>query len=475
MALLSKSKYLLGIQCPKYLWIACHQPEKIPPYDEETKHRFSQGYEVESYAKKSFPDGIDIPTDDFKASLINSRKSLDLKKPLFEAAFSDGEIYSRTDVLDPQGDEWDLIEIKSGASVKDINVQDVAFQKHVFEKCGLKIRKCFVMHVNSKYVRNGEIDPTQLITKEDVTARVDLIDVKFNVEKLIKVMNSDVCPEIKIGPQCADPYGCPLEDHCWGFLPESSIFEFYNIRKRKAFQWLDEGHMSLLDVPLELLDDKQGIQHKCEGENVVHVDKKGIKGFLDTLQEPIFYMDFETFMSAIPLFDGIRPYQQIPFQFSVHVEDKHHSFLFKDASDPRLEFLKSLKNVLGTSGTIVTYNKSFEIRMLREMATIYPEYSEWVESVVKRIVDLADPFKKFYYYNPKQKGKYSLKKVLPAITGKDYSALDIAGGNMAIISYLSAVYGDGYDKEKIFSDLEKYCSLDTEGMVWIVRELRELT
>ena len=224
--------------------------------------------------------------------------------------------------------------------------------------------------------------------------------------------------------------------------------------------------------PLQIhsISDKQGIQHACEQKNEVYIHQEGLKHFLNTLKGTLYYLDFETFSTAVPLLDGTKPYQQIPFQFSLHVNGEHHEFL-GDKLDCRLEFLKELKKVLGSTGTIVTYNQSFEIGRLRELGAAFPEYKDWVESVVVRIVDLIVPFRQFHYYNPKQKGSCGLKKVLPAITGKDYSHLEINDGGTASLSYLNMIYNNGPD---VRNNLLKYCELDTEGMVWIVDELRGL-
>ncbi|MBT4805634.1 DUF2779 domain-containing protein [Candidatus Woesearchaeota archaeon] len=475
MTLLSKSKYLNGLQCLKYFWVSLHEKDRLPEHDLATQHLFDQGHKVGHLAKKLYPEGIDIPEADFKKNLEKTKEVLGLGKPLFEPAFMVGNLYSRADILIPVGDEWDILEVKSGTSIKDINIHDVSFQKHVYEKAGLKIRKCFLAHINNKFVKNGEIDPNQILTKEDITSQVEefIVGIEERIENMINVMKSDLCPDVNISLDCADPYDCPLEDECWGFLPSSSVFDLYNIRKKKAFQWLDDGMQLLTDVPIDLLNDKQGIQHACEKNETVHVNKQELKKFLGSLKEPVNYLDFETFMSAVPVLDGTRPYQQVSFQWSLHVSGKHYEFLASSKDDPREEFLKTLKEVLGDKGTILTYNQSFEIRMLREMALVFPAYKDWVESVVSRVVDLIVPFKTFSYYNPKQKGKCGLKSVLPAIVGKNpYADLNINDGSLALISYLKMTYEDGPD---VRADLLKYCELDTEGMIWIVDGLKELT
>ncbi len=175
MPLLTKSRYLIGLQCPKYLWISLHEPENIPEVDMSAQHRFDQGHIVGQLAKRLFPDGIDIPEEDFKENIAKTKEFLKLGEPLFEAAFQVGNIYSRADILVPVGKKWDIIEVKSGTKVKEVNIHDVSFQKHVYEESGLKIRKCFLLHVNNEFVKNGEINPEEFFTKEDITEEVEAI------------------------------------------------------------------------------------------------------------------------------------------------------------------------------------------------------------------------------------------------------------------------------------------------------------
>jgi hypothetical protein len=283
---------------------------------------------------------------------------------------------------------------------------------------------------------------------------------------MIGVMKTDLCPKVNISKHCSDPYDCPLQDLCWGFLPSSSVFDLYR-GGVKCFKLLDEGVTALKDIPHGYkLSDKQGIQHQCEIENEVHVDVENLRKFLNRLDGTVNYLDFETFMTAVPLLDGVRPYQMVPFQWSLHVDGSHYEFL----GDSREEFLASLKKVIGP-GPVVVYNQSFEIGRLRELALEFPAYKEWVEDVISRVVDLYEVFKNFYYYNPKQKGSASLKAVVPAVLGRDpYADLGINKGGMALISYLKMMKG-GKDCR---AELLAYCKMDTEAMVWVVEEMRNL-
>ena len=221
------------------------------------------------------------------------------------------------------------------------------------------------------------------------------------------------------------------------------------------------------------LNDKQGIQRDCDLHNKTHINKEEIKRFIEKLEYPLYYLDFETFSSAIPSLNGTRPYQQIPFQFSLHIDNgksiKHIEFLAEDLDD-RKKLLQKLIDNLGTEGSILVYFKSFEINRLKELAKAFPENKEWVENILKRVVDLIEPFQNFHYYNPKQKGSCSIKSVLPVLVDKSYKGMNISNGEEASISFLKQ-----REDAQVRKDLLKYCELDTEAMLLIVKELEKLT
>ncbi len=480
--LLSKSKYLAGLQCPSLLCVKINDKASIPAPDETAKHRFEEGYLVEKQAKKLFPGAVVLP-EGFIENLTATKEALEQRKPLLEAAIKINNLYSRTDILNPVGaGKWDIIEVKSGTKVKDVNLHDVSFQRHCWELAGLRIRKCFVMHVDNSYVRKGAIDPKKLMMQVDITDKVSEVSegISERIDDMFKVINADR-PKSKLGQHCKNPYDCPLKAECWGELPKNSVTQLYRGGK-KCFELLDRGIMIMPEIPSDFkLTVNQEVQHWCAMNKQTHLNVNGLKKFLGRLKYPLYYLDFETFNSALPLFDGVKPYQQIPFQFSLHIvqEDgsiEHISFLHEGKSDPRPKFMKALKKVLGSEGSIVVYNESFEKRILKEGAEELKEYSEWVDSLIPRFVDLIVPFKKFWYYDCSQKGSASLKKVLPAVTGKSYEGLEIDNGGLASLSFAKVTYGSVSDavRLKVRKDLEKYCCLDTEGMIWIVDALKEL-
>ena len=484
--MLSKSKYLAGLQCPRYLWVQVHEPERIPETDAVTQYVFDQGHLVGEYAKKLFPGGIDIPNDDFMDNIRKTKALLAERRPLFEAGILCGNIYSRLDILNPVNeDEWDIIEIKSGTSVKEVYIDDVSFQKFCCEKADLKIRTCRLGFINNQYVKNGEIDPKGLFTLEDISAKVEEASdgIEERVSNLLETISQGACPEVAIGQHCLAPYECALRGECWGFLPEYSIFDLRG-GKITQFSLFERGMLSITDIPDDVpLSRQQQIQRECVMTGKVHVEKNEIRRFLSRLEYPLHYLDFETFGPAIPLYDGTRPYQNIPFQFSLHVveseasEPVHHSFLAEGREDPRPPVLRELRRLLGSEGSIIAYNAGFEEGVLTELVEAFPDYTDWLEGISTRMVDLLYPFTNFHYYNASQKDTASLKKVLPAVTGESYEGMDIGAGMDASVAYGRIVCGNPTEEEiaKVRADLLKYCKLDTEGMTWIIDKLRELS
>jgi hypothetical protein len=452
-----------------------------------------QGRQVGELARSRYPGGVLLPPGQPIENDRRSRKLLDDRVPLFEAGFihPNGTCYARADVLLPVGeDEWNVVEVKSSVSVKEDYLHDVAFQRYCYAGAGLRIRKCSVLLINADYERSGEVDPAQLFREEDVTDAVKqvAVTVQPNVEALLKFADSDVCPEFRRGERFhKDQAGVHADDSIWKEHPASDILDLYG-GGEKVFQLLEAGIYRIRDIPKTVvLTAKQRIQHAARTTNGIHLDRKKLATFLGSLRYPLHFLDFETIYPAIPIFDGTRAYQQVPFQFSVHVvqspghKPRHHSFLSLEPTDPREELLESLRGVIGPEGHIVAYNQSFEKSRLEELARLFPAHAKWVRDAKDRFVDLWIPFRDFDYYNPAQGGSASLKAVLPAITGHGYGGLTISGGSQASLAYLRAAFGTGDGKkaspkevEEIRTALERYCGQDTEGMVWIVEKLEDL-
>jgi len=480
---ISKSKYLNGLQCKKLLWYIYNEPEAIPEPDDATQAIFDQGHLVGDYAKKLFSNGVEVDhSGSFESGLQSTKELISKRVPIFEAALTYKQCYARADILEPvDKDKWDLIEVKSSTDLKDVNYHDIGFQYYLYTGAGLKINKCYLMCIDNAYVRKGDIEPYKLLKKIDVTEEVKATyskTIENNIEEMIKAISADTYMDIGIGSHCNNPYDCLLIDKCWSFLPERNVFLLYS-NNRLPMTLMKEGIIELTQIPESYeLNEKHQIQVDCEKTGKPYINKEKIKEFLNKIQYPAYYMDFETCGSVIPLFDGSSPYQQIPFQFSVHVvkekgaKPEHFSFLADGTNDPRPEFMKKLKDVIGTKGSIIAYNAGFEMGILKKCTVLLPQYKSCVESIEERIIDLLKPFSSFAYYHPKQDGSCSLKKVLPALTGKSYDDMEIGDGGTASAEYCRVTFTENnQDKVKVRRLLEEYCGLDTMGMVDIVEKL----
>jgi hypothetical protein len=483
---LSKTKYLNGLKCKKLLWYIYNEPTAVPDPDEATQAVFAQGHLVGDYAKKLFPKGVEVDhTGSFEEGFRSTRELISKRVPIFEAALTYKRCYARADILEPVGkNKWNLIEVKSSTDLKDVNYHDIGFQYYLYSGAGLKIDKCYLMCIDNTYIRKGEIEPHKLLKKIDVTDEIKSTyskTIEYNVTEMVNAIKAETFIEIGVGSHCNDPYECPLIDKCWSFLPERNVFLLYK-NKKLPMNLIQDGILELTEIPEKYkLSEKNQIQVDCEKTGKPHIDKEKIKEFLSTIQYPAYYMDFETCFSAIPMFDGSRPYEQIPFQFSVHVvtekgaEPEHFSFLADGTNDPRPEFMAKLKEVMGTKGSVIAFNAGFEIGILKKCAEVLPKYNKWVDSIEERIIDLLQPFRSFAYYHPKQDGSCSLKQVLPVLTGKSYDDMEIGDGGTASAEYYRVTFtDDNKDKKKVRKLLEEYCGLDTMGMVYIVEKLYSL-
>jgi hypothetical protein len=474
---ISKSQYLKGIQCPKALWFYRHRPDLKPEISEAQQHLFDTGHEVGGLAKQYFNGGVEIEVEYYEIDKAISstedaiRQGKDI---IFEAtALSSDGAYSRIDVLKKVNGSkaWDLIEVKASTGVRDYHLDDITFQRYAFFNSGYNIKKSVLMHINNQYVRSGELNVNELFTLADCTAIVQekITEISGNLNNLIQVVNSGTEPIIDIGDHCNCPFACDYIHHCWQHVPEYSVYNVFGGRKRDAF--LLNNIVEITDIPDDIdTTERQYIDIQSFKENQVYIKKDAIRAFLDTLIYPLYYLDYETIFPAVPLFDNTRPYQQIPFQYSLHIQEKkggdlkHIEFLHTDAGDPRSSFIRSLIENCGEKGSVIVYNQSFEAGINNQLSVDFPEYSARIDGITERVVDLLVPFRSRWLYHPDMKGSASLKSVLPAFVPElSYDNLVIGDGGTASLLYLSCITENVSEKERIqiFQDLKDYCYQDT--------------
>jgi hypothetical protein len=490
---LSKSSFAAGLQCQKRLWIEKRNRELVPQPSAARQAVFDQGHEVGTWSHRLFPDGILLSGElDFKAHIQASRDALLARRPLFEPAFAIPGAYARADILTPVGtNEWDLLEVKSASNVwensgkvKAVYLQDVAFQLYVYRAAGVKIRDAFLVFLNRDYVRRGDIELEQLFRQQCVTQEAEALlpMVSSQLLALSEVLQMPAIPGTSIGPHCSSPYECGLVSHCWKSVPMDSVFTLTRGGDR-TWKWWNSGVTRIVDLPIEETYSRtQTIQIAAERSREVYLDAPAIRHFLQGLRYPLHFLDFETIMPGVPMFNGCRPYGQVPFQFSLHVqqapdgEASHIDFLADASGDPRPHFLLALKKCLGQEGSIVAYNSSFERSRMKELGEIWPEDAEWLEAIQFRCVeaDLLKPFRDFSAYHPDQRGSASIKAVLPAFTELGYGDLEYKEGGTASNQFLRLLKGTVPEPEiaALRQNLSLYCERDTWAMVTLVKRLR---
>lgn len=489
---LSKSDFLLFMKHPAWLWLKKFQPDVLPPIDANTQALFDMGFRFEAYAEQLFSDGQRVTGDYFEKDRVTARLLATGAQTLFQAKFTAPDNTAcLTDVMvRVGGDEFDVYEIKVSTKAKPEHIWDLAFQKAVIEKCGYRVRKTAVVHVNGQYVRKGEVDVMALTAITDVTDEVNatMPALQPKIKDAFDVILSSERPDIS--PRYASYGGfydwMPIYKKLVGDFPADSAYTIARLNQ-PLFTTLEErGIKKLQDIPAEIISTlapAQQMQIAATKSGKVRIDAAAIAKFMQTIQFPLYFLDYETSSDAVPMFDGTKPYQQIPIQYSLHILDapggelRHAEFLWTDSTNPMPALIAQLKNDIGPTGSVAVWYKAFECGRHTEMAEMFPEHAEFLLDLNKRVVDLIDPFQQQLYVDARFNGSASIKNVLPVLAPDlSYKELGIQDGGSAQNSYMRAVFGDlpANEKQKIFDDLLVYCALDTLAMVRIYEVLRDV-
>ena len=489
--MLTKSDFTRFIQCKKYLWLYKNRKDLLPDeVDKNLQKIFDEGYKIETYAYKLFPEGQDAQVEEFKESIFKTTKLVEEKaSTIFQPTFSAKNLFCRCDILKlaDNGGSYDIYEVKSSTSVKDINIYDMAFQKICLEGAGLKVGKLFIYYTNNKYVRSGEIEPNKLLELEDVTDQVKYLEeeTRLRIEKALEIMKEKDEPDQRMLKQCDKPNQCTFLDYCWKDIPKKSIYSIAGrLNEKKLNMLLDQGIMEIKDIPEDVVTSKAGLIHwNVEKTGKVHLEKDNIGDELEKLEYPLYFLDYETFASGVPLFDGYRPHQRMTYQYSLHIQGKegeklkHYEYLARGFQDPSPGLAQELSKLIGKKGTVLAWSMGFEKGCNREMGERYPEFAAFFEDINKRTFDLMSIFRKGFYVHKDFHGSSSIKKVLPVLCPDlSYAEMDIHEGATASNKWRDMIdpKTSQADAEKIYNDLIKYCELDTFAMVRILEELRKM-
>lgn len=504
---LSKSRYTAFCQCPKNLWLKVFKPEEAT-IDAGVEARFEQGNMVgdlamglfgeykEAHAEK--PDG----SLDLAAMVVQTQQWMqEGVENICEASFALEGHYCAVDILRKTKNGWAIYEVKS-SSFPEFDGQeaklekyapDIAYQKWVLEQCGINVTDTYLVCLNSDYVRQGELNLQQLFVTIDMKELVDneYLKVPARVSQALKLLASEEDPDLDLSEHCMKPYGCAFLDYCkrQHGVPqgEPTIFDLYRMNFSKKLEHYHAGRILFEDVREEALSDKQQMQVECTLNKTEHIDVDGIREFLASLSYPLYFLDFETLQQPVPQYNGQRPYQQITFQYSLHIKEsadapyEHREFLApNDGSDPRRHLAEQLCKDIPMNVCTLAYNKGFECGRIKELASLYPDLAVHLLNIRDHIQDLLTPFQSGYYYVPAIHGSFSIKSVLPALfpdePSLNYHNLDerCQNGGNAMTLFPAIQFMEPEETKASREALLRYCELDTWAMVKVWEKLKEV-
>ncbi len=451
--MIAKSDFLLFLKSPMHLWADKHNKlNNLTPsvYDQ---HLMKQGYEVETLAHKLLPHAI------------------------WQETFISNGFESRSDALIKNTDDtYDLYEVKSTTKVEKEHLYDATFQYIVKSKT-IKINKVYVVNLNKEYILSDSLNIKELFQINDVTNEVMELTIEIQ-EKMMeaeKVAGKDTPDHVET---CLDPKSCPCISLCHPNLPEKSIYHIPALHPQKKRELKDSRILEIKDIPDSFpLSPKQTLIKNIIKSNTPYLNATGLSDFLNTFVFPIYFLDYETYPLAIPIYKGYKPYQHMVFQYSLHIVESdgtmmHQEYLETELGDPSVNLIKKLKEDIKDAASVVVWNKTFEFERNKDIAGLYPEYKEFLDDVNSRMIDLADFINKELYIHPDFLGSWSIKNVLPVmVPDLSYKKLAVNKGDQAMLVWWELIHTTDKSKAK---ELLEYCGLDTLAMVKIWEKLKEL-
>ncbi len=478
---LRRSNYLHGLQCHRCFWYEQNHPGRATRTSESQRWLLDQSREVRRRARCRFPEGMLIDTTDPREAAEQTQEAISSGMScIFNASFIFHDTWwVRCDILQRDSNSWKIIEVEAAADVKEEHLADLAFQKYVLTEQGVTISGTEVMHTNRECVYPDLCD---LFITEDVTDQVNQLmdDVPNNVETFRTILGENDEPDIPIGKRCDKSHSCSFKEYCWRDIPKCcSIFTIPYLSPNRQAELLDSGILYLCDVPDDFpLSENQRNYVNMVFNNQPEVDDEVIRHLLSELEYPIHFFDFEASNPAVPRFEGLKPFQHFPFQYSCHILQSdgsctHYEYLHTCTTDPRLPLVESLLDHISDVGSVVVYDARFERRILKGLAEFFPEHSEALQSIICRLWDQLEIFKN-HYKHPGFCGSNSLKFVLPVLMPTlSYQDLDIQEGNDAQAVWDKMINTPtGEARDNMINDLRAYCEMDTLAMVGIHKALR---
>jgi hypothetical protein len=483
---LSKSKLVAFRQCPKRFWLEIHHPE-LRQDSAATQASFAIGSNVGEVARKLYdPHGkgllIDAQAIGYPAAFTQTQQALQARQPVFEAGFAACGALAFADVLLPVSDQgpptWRMVEVKSSGSVKGYHRDDLAIQYFVAHNARASVDAAALAHIDTGWVYPGSGNYKGLLVEQDLTNEVSgrLGEVDAWIREAHTLAEQAAEPARRTGPHCHAPFECGFLSHCRTGEPAAKHpVEWLPCVQTKALKEFvaREDIIDMGQVPDKLLDRQQLRVKQATITGRVRFDVDAAMQDLEKHRLPALFLDFETVSFVVPIWAGTRPYQQIPFQFSLHIlgidgQLCHTAFLDLSGDDPSERFAQALVQACAPPGPIFVYNKRFEEKRIDELADRCPGLRTALRELLPRLVDLI-PIANEHYYHPSQQGSWSIKRVLPAMASElRYDDLEgIQDGGAAMVAYQEAIAPGTLAERKtqIREQLLAYCRLDTFAMI----------
>ena len=490
---LSKSIYVQVWLCPKRAWIQKYRREMVPE-NADLAARARTGNEVGDLARGLFGESVNVSSQredgrpDIPAMTVRTQEEMEKGTGVIcEASFSYGGLYCAVDLLRRDGDGWAVYEVKSTSKAEEKHIQDVAYQKYVLEHCGVRVTGTYLVCIDNTYVlEESGLDISRFFRINDIweeVCRAQAETVPGVLETAERVLQNEAEPCVELAEGCRD---CDMFPYCTRDLPSPNVFSLYRLAKKKMAEYYRQGLVSFEDL------DRAGVKvnaiQRRQMDYALHdlgiyVEREPLRGFLEGLSYPLYFLDFETVQTAVPLYVGTRPYTQIPFQYSLHYiereggELRHKEFLAESGPDPRRAIAEALCRDIPADACVTAFHKSTECGILHKLGEAFPDLAEHLFSVERNVADLLVPFTSGWYYRREIGGSFSIKSVLPAICPDDpeldYHELDgVHNGTEAMSIFPQIQYMEPEEREKARKNLLAYCRLDTLAMVKVWEELR---
>jgi hypothetical protein len=481
---ITKSDFIRFLHCPRFAWLWKHRPELRGKYGE--MGRFAkQGREVELLARKLFPKGKEVKAFDGAGFEQTQRLIREGARVIYQATAITSHYEVRADILvrDVGHGQWHLYEVKSSSTLKEEYLADVYFQWLAFEAAGIRLASIHLITINGNYIfkESEGVQPKKLFSLHDMTGELPGMEIRWKalVETAYHVLTAVHEPKVLVLNKGLKHELPPeMREEYWKGVPEFSVYRIAHIAREQLLDLIGRGILDIGHVPDDYFSsDRQRRQVQLTKSKGIFVDRAKLKAEFRQLRYPLYFLDYETIMPAVPMFDGHKPYQIIPFQYSLHVIDhvgakpKHYDYLHTRKSDPMPSLLRILRRQIGDKGSVLAWNAPFEKSCNQRMAERNPTYQAFLGSVNDRLYDLALIFKDIYV-DYRFKGSVSIKNILPVMIPElSYEALEIRNGEMAIESITRLIGRSFFGRTKIIRELKQYCELDTLAMVRIYEVL----